>query len=81
MGSSRVQSLSGITWSRRLPSVAWSKVNQNEDTAIYKKFGELKDKVLTVKLNSNAPEDWSEKWTDELKKTFRVILKLFIVIF
>lgn len=50
---------------------AWGKVNQNEDTAIYKKFGEAKDYIQTVKIHEDGPKDWSEKWTDELKKEIK----------
>jgi hypothetical protein len=50
---------------------AWSKVNQNEDTAIYKKFGQLGDYVHSVKIANDVPDDWTEKWTDELKEKIR----------
>lgn len=50
---------------------AWAKVNQNEATAIYKKFGAKGNYVLAAKLSDNVPKDWTEKWTEEFQKRIK----------
>lgn len=49
----------------------WDKVNHNEKTTIFKKFGETGGNVLTVYFNDVIPKDWKDKWTDQLKNDIK----------
>jgi hypothetical protein len=55
---------------------AWDKVNHDEATAIYKKFGETKDRVLAAKIVDSVPSDWEDRWTEDLQNNIRENLSI-----
>ncbi len=46
---------------------AWEDVEDNDKTSIYNMIGEKKGKVYTIKYWEFPPDDWSEKWTDDIE--------------
>lgn len=52
---------------RIFESSVWQSIGEdNEDKIIYKKAGEKKDKVYTIKFWDQAPKDWLGKWSKEM---------------
>lgn len=47
---------------------AWEKIDGTDEASDYNKVGEKNGKVYTVKFWKDAPRDWSDKWTDDMKK-------------
>lgn len=69
-----VQSVPGYAQAfvvRVYKKAGWDKVNHNEATAIYKKFGTSGDYTLTYHLADNMPKDWQEKWTEDFKNSIK----------
>ncbi len=53
---------------RIFESSVWQSMSDgNEDKIIYKKLGEEKDKVYTIKFWDQVPKDWQGKWSEEMR--------------
>ena len=53
---------------RIFESSVWHAMSEdNEDKIIYKKLGEKKDKVYTIKFWDQIPKDWIDKWSEEMR--------------
>jgi hypothetical protein len=56
---------------------AWEKnANKDMNMIIYKKVGEKKDKVYTIRFWENLPTDWVDRWDDEIQKSILDSFKL-----
>ncbi|MCG2701288.1 hypothetical protein L6267_03925 [Candidatus Parcubacteria bacterium] len=50
---------------RIFESSVWQSIGEdNEDKIIYKKAGEKKDKIYTIKFWDQIPKDWQGKWSE-----------------
>lgn len=47
---------------------AWEKINENDRTTNYSEVGEKDGRVYTIKFWELPPDDWKDKWTENMKK-------------